>query len=311
MVSILSGILPPITVLMSLMVLGLLLGRAKITGKEFNRGMNFLLLKITFPCLILVSMQKPFSPSLAVLGGWAFLVSLVLYTGLFLVSLLMFRWSGLDPERKGIYRFIVMFSNVGFMGFPLMEALWGRDSVFLGALFNINFNVFVFSVGIWVLTKHKNEGAFPLKEILLNPGLWATLVGFGFFLFSISLPPIVFRLVDTLGSLTTPLSMILIGSILAQSSLRSAWKGKGVWLLAGVRLLAIPAAVWALLLPWGLPHEVTRLAVLVAAMPAAANASLMATEYTNRPEVAGQAVFVTTALSFLTIPLVVLVLGLG
>jgi hypothetical protein len=311
MVAVLGGILPPITVLMTLMVLGLVLGRFKILGKEFNRGLNFLILKISFPCLILVSMQKPFSAQLAVLGGWAWLVSLALYTVLFLVSLLIFRWSTLDPERKGIYRFIVMFSNVGFMGFPLMEALWGRDSIFLGALFNINFNLFVFSVGIWVLTKHKTRGGFPLKEILVNPGLWATLVGFLLFLFSLSLPPLVFKLADTLGSLTTPLSMVLIGSILAQSSLREAWKGKGIWILATLRLILIPLAVWALLLPWSLPREVTRLAVLVAAMPAAANASLMATEYTNRPEVAGQAVFVTTALSFLTIPAVVILLGLG
>jgi len=311
MLSVMQGILPPITVLMTLMLLGLVLGRFKILGREFNRGLNFLLLRITFPCLILASMQKPFSEQLAVLGGWAFLVSLVLYTVLFLLSLLIFRWSTLDPERKGIYRFIVMFSNVGFMGFPLMEALWGRDSVFLGALFNINFNLFVFSVGIWVLTKHKSQGGFPLKEILINPGLWATVVGFVFFLTSFSLPPVLYRLVDSLGSLTTPLSMILIGSLLAQSSLRTAWKGKGIWILSSLRLVAIPVAVWAALLPWNLPREVTRLAVLVAAMPAAANASLMATEYTNRPEVAGQAVFVTTALSFVTIPLLVVFLGLS
>lgn len=311
MLTVVGGILPPITVLMTLMVLGLVLGRFHVLGKEFNRGLNFLLLKICLPCLIVVSMQKPYSSALAVLGGWAFLVSLALYTGTFLLSLVLFRWSSLDPERKGIYRFIVMFSNVGFMGFPLMEALWGRESVFLGALFNINFNLFLFSVGIWVLTKHKSQGSFPFTDIFLNPGLWATVVGFLLFLFSLALPPVVFRLADSLGSLTTPLSMILVGSILAQSSLRDAWRGKGVWILAGLRLVFLPVAVWALLLPWQLPVEVTRLAVLVAAMPAAANASLMATEYTDRPEVAGQAVFVTTALSFLTIPLVVAVLGLG
>lgn len=311
MLSVVQGILPPITVLMSLMVLGLVLGRFKVLGREFNRGLNFLLLRITFPSLVLVSMQRPYSAQVAVLGGWAFLVSLVLYTTLFLLSLLIFRWSTLDPDRKGIYRFIVMFSNVGFMGFPLMEALWGRESIFLGALFNINFNLFVFSVGIWVLTKHKNQGGFPFKEILVNPGLWATLVGFLFFLTSFSLPPVLYKLVDSLGSLTTPLSMILIGSLLAQSSLRTAWKGKGIWILSALRLVLIPLSVWGLLLPWHLPVEVARLAVLVAAMPAAANASLMATEYTNRPEVAGQAVFVTTALSFVTIPVMVVLLGLG
>lgn len=311
MLSVFRTILPPITVLMTLMVLGLTLGRFKILGREFNRGLNFLLLKVTLPCLIVVSMQKPFSVALAALGAWAFVVSLLMYFGLLLFSLLVFRWAALEPERKGIYRFIVMFSNVGFMGFPLMEALWGRDSVFLGALFNINFNLFCFSVGIWLLTKHRRRGGFSLKEIAGNPALWATVAGLILFLFSLTLPPVVYRLVDSLGSLTTPLSMILVGSLLAQSSLRTAWKGRGIWFLSVLRLLVIPVAVWAVLLPWGLPVPVTRLAVLVAAMPAAANASLLAAEYTGRAEVAGQAVFVTTALSFVTIPLIVIVLGLG
>ena len=102
-----------------------------------------------------------------------------------------------------------------------------------------------------------------------------------------------------------------LGSLLAQSSLRQAWKGRGIWGLSALRLVLIPVGVWLVLMPWGLPVEVTRLAVLVAAMPAAANTSLLAAEHTERPELAGQAVFVTTALSFLTIPLLVVLLGLG
>jgi predicted permease len=311
MLVVLGGILPPITVLMTLMVLGLVLGRAKVLGTEFNKALNFLLLKITLPCLIVVSMQKPFSVGLAALGGWAWLISFFLYAGLFVASGLLVRWTPYEEDKKGIYRFALMFSNVGFMGFPLMEALWGRDSVFLGALFNVNFNLFVFSVGIWVLTRHKAVKGVPWKEILLNPPLLATVVGFLLFLTSTALPPLIYRVTDTLGGLTTPLSMILIGSLLAQSSLRTVWKGKGIWGLSALRLLFIPVVVWALLLPWNLPHEVTRLAVLVAAMPAAANTSMLAVEHTERPEVAGQAVFLTTALSFATIPLMVFLLGLG
>jgi len=311
MLSVLGEILPPITVLMTLMVLGLALGRAKVLGPEFNKGLNFLLLKVTLPCLIVVSMQKPFSTGLAVLGGWAWLVSFLLYAGLFVLTGLVVRGRGLAGDRKGVYRFALMFSNVGFMGFPLMEALWGRDSVFLGALFNVNFNLFVFSVGVWVLTRHQDRDAFPWKTVFLNPGLLATLVGFGLFLTSTALPPVVLKTADTIGGLTTPLSMLFVGSLLAQSSLRQAWKGRGVWVVSAARLLAIPLVVWVLLRPWGLPVEVTRLAVLVAAMPAAANTSLLAAEHTDRPELAGQIVFVTTALSFLTIPVLVVLLGLA
>jgi len=306
-----GGILPPVTVLMSLMVLGLVLGRMGALTKEFNKGLNFLLLKVTLPCLIVVSMQKPFTPELALLGGWAWFVSFLLYAGLFVVTGLSLKWTPLERDRKSVYQFALMFSNVGFMGFPLMEALWGRDSVFLGAMFNVNFNLFVFSLGIWILTRHQEREGFPWVDVFLNPGLIATVLGFVFFLTSFSLPPLVYRVADSLGGLTTPLSMIVIGSMLAQSPLRTAWRGRSIWAVTAFRLVVIPVAVWALLKPWPVPPEVARLAVLVAAMPAAANTSLLAAEHTDRPEVAGQAVFVTTALSFLTIPLVVSLLGLG
>ncbi len=131
MLAIGEEILPPITVLMTLMVLGLALGRFGIFRKEFNRGLNFLLLKITLPCLIVISMQKPFTEALAVQGAWAWLVSFVLYAALFVVSGFLVRWTRFEADKKGVYRFVIMFSNVGFMGFPLMEALWGRNSVFL------------------------------------------------------------------------------------------------------------------------------------------------------------------------------------
>lgn len=311
MLEVMKGVITPVTMLMILMIIGLVLGRKEIFGKEFNRGVSFFLLKITLPCLIIVSMQRPFTAELASSGLLTLGLSFSLYILFFLLSLIIIKFFSDSPERKNIYQFVLIFSNVGFMGFPLMEALWGRESIFLGAIFNVFFNFFVFSIGILILKKGQSGGENPLKEILTNPGIWATVIGFLLFFFSVKLPGPVFKTLDLLGGLTTPLSMVLIGSALALSSIRAAWKNSNLWLLSFFRLLALPLIVWLILDFLQIPKEVSRVAVLLTAMPAAANTTLLANEYTEHPGLASQSVLVTTTLSFLTIPFLVVLLQLG
>lgn len=306
-----SGILTPITTLMVLMLVGLILGRAGILGKEFNKGISFFLLKITLPCLIIISMQRPFSPDVATTGLITLGTSFCLYLLFFFLSLVFVRFFTDEPQRKNIYQFVLMFSNVGFMGFPLMESLWGRDSIFLGAIFNACFNLAVFSLGIMILQKGKKTGHKAFMEVMVNPGIWATVLGFLLFFFSVKIPSPVYKTMDLIGGLTTPMSMVLIGSSLALSSIRASWKNLNLWLLSFFRLLVLPLMVWALLVLLPLPKEVFKVAILLTAMPAAANTTLLASEYTDQPGLASQSVFLTTALSFLTIPLVVVCLRLG
>lgn len=311
MFEIMQEVITPVTMLMLLLLIGLILGRAGIFGREFNRGLSFFLLKLTLPCLIIISMQRPFTPELANAGFITLGVSLGLYTLISLASFPLVRIFSDLPERKNIYQFVLIFSNVGFMGFPLMESLWGRESIFLGAIFNAFFNFFVFSVGILILRQGKSCQERPWVEVISNPGIWATLVGFLLFLFSIKLPSPVFKTLDMIGGLTTPLSMILIGSALALSSIRESWKNLNLWLLALVRLLLLPLAVWGLMVLFQVPRDVSRVAILLTAMPAAANTTLLAHEYTEHPGLASQSVLVTTSLAFLTIPFLVVLLQLG
>lgn len=311
MLEIMKNVITPVTMLMLLLLIGVILGRKGILGREFNRGLGFFLLKITLPCLIIVSMQRPFTQELASSGLLTLGISLALYSLLTLASYPLVNLFSDVAERKNIYQFVLIFSNVGFMGFPLMESLWGRESLFLGAIFNTFFNIFVFSFGILILRRGRSSEEKPWREILTNPGIWATLGGFLLFFFSVKIPGPVYKTLDMVGGLTTPLSMVLIGSALALSSIRESWKNLNLWLLAFLRLLVLPLAVWGLMVLFRAPRDAAQVAILLTAMPAAANTTLLAHEYTEHPGLASQAVLVTTALSFLTIPFLVILLQLG
>lgn len=295
-----------------MMALGFLLARQGILKKEFNEGLTAFLLRWSLPALILVSMQKDFTPDRLWDAGTVVLVSLGYYLLSLAVGEVWIRLAKPPVQDRGIHRFVLLFSNVGFMGFPVLEALWGREVLFWGAIFNIPFHFLVFSLGIRLLmVKPKAAGESFVATVLLNPGIVATVAGFLLFLFSWKFPKPLYDTLNVLGGLTTPLSMVLIGSQLARTSVRQTLKSPGLWGLAALRLLVIPLGLLGVLTLFPLSREIVQVGVIIAAMPAAANLVLLASAYSDRPQVAGQGVFITTLGSLVTLPLVILIMNMA
>lgn len=324
MPTILSQMASPILILMVLLVIGFTLARSGVFHESINKSLGYLLLRITLPSLILVSMQRSFTPELASLGWTVLALSIGVYALYGLLAWILPPLLRLPRKDRGLHRFVIMFSNVGFMGFPIVEALWGRESLFLVAIFNIPFNLLVFTLGISLLVRDlgprerlapasfaTNASPWPLlREILGNPSLWATVVGFLLFLASWRLPELLNRTLETVGGLTTPLSMILIGSLLAGASVRQVFRNRILWELSFIKLLLTPLVVWGLLGLMALPQEAVRIAVAISAMPAAANTALLAGEFADRGLEGGKIVFLSTLVSFLTIPIIFFLLGM-
>lgn len=307
-----EALITPFLQLFSLLALGFYLARKGLFGEGFNKALSTFLLRWSLPALILASMQRPFSLENLQQAGLLVLISLGIYTLCILTALVWGGVQGGSSGTRGLFQFALIFSNVGFMGFPILEALWGRDILFWVAIYNMPFHFLVFSLGIWLVSRDpspvKGEGKgfrFHPRE-LLNPGILATFAGFAAFFFSWKFPAPVYQTLSLLGGLTTPLSMLLIGSLLARSSLRKTLASPILWGVSAFRLLVLPlTALWVLVL-LGLPRDMIKVGVVITAMPAAANLTLLASEYSPHPEKAGQIVFISTLGALVTIPLVVL-----
>jgi predicted permease len=242
------------------------------------------------------------------------------------------------PKKdRGTYRFAMVFANVGFMGYPMVQSLLGDESLFLASIFNIPFQLLVFSLGVILLTMDQDTEKVPrngpakgtLKEsapivsslesaqrktgkslwfLLLSPGILATFLGVLVFAFSTAtgwaFPSEPLAFIDVLGDMSTPLSMILIGLILAEIRWSGALSNPYLWFLSLLRLLLIPLGLWALLTLCGVTGDYLRIAVTIASMPVAANAPILATAYEGNGALAGEMVLVSTVLGFGTIPLI-------
>jgi predicted permease len=231
-------------------------------------------------------------------------VGLIMYAILVALGLLVPQIYRCKPEDKGIYSFMTIFGNAGFMGIPVAKALLGSEAGFYGAILNIPFNILAYTVGIAFLSSNgKRE---PINwRLLLNVPLIVSAASVVLLCLHVHLGGPLGRAVGMLGDMILPGSMVIIGASLGRQKLKDVFGDPKVYLFAPMRLVAVP------LILWGIMHFIVKDSVflgtmtLQAAMPVAAFATMLSIEYGGNVQMASKTVFVTTVLSVFTIPLVV------
>jgi malate permease and related proteins len=295
-----------------LMAVGFAAARLRFIDEKVSRGLSSLLVDFCLPALIFSSMQRPFSlvlrdEAFSILG-----ISALIYAASLPLALLLVRAMGARGKEAGPLRFAACFSNVGFMGIPVIQALFGNDAIFAVSIFNIPFNILSYSVASLMLAPEPRADAvhgpkrLDPKSILrsaLNPAVIAALVGLLCFLLGLRLPPVLGKTLDLLRSATTPLSMVLVGSVLARMRLKSAFGNFRVYLVSVYRLFLHPLLVYAALSLAGVSGLLLAVPVMIVAMPAAANTTILADSLGGDTETASSLVFVSTLGSLVSIPL--------
>ena len=303
----LSLVSKQVGVLFVLMVVGILCNRRKLLNAVAIKGVTELLVLIVTPCVIVHSfIQQKFAPSLLGDLGWALAVSVFAHVVGAAIAFLCLH--DRDPNRSGVLRFAVIFSNAGFMGIPLEYALLGADGVFFGAMYVVVFNLVCWSLGVAVMCRGmKNVG---LRALCVNAGTVGVMLGLPFFLFSLKLPEVVGRPVAMLADLNTPLAMIMVGWYLAETDFRPVLRCGAAYGVAALRLVAVPLVVIAAFacVRACVPALNSVMAVAIstaAAAPTAALTTVIAARYDKDVSTATSLVSGTTLLSILTMPPIV------
>ncbi|MCX7903197.1 MAG: AEC family transporter [Caloramator sp.] len=300
-----SRIFNQVLVLFFIMIVGYIARKKGIIEKSLNKGITELILNITLPFMIVSSFNYEFSKEMLLNAAKLYVISFVLHLSLALISKYIFY--KYDENEKSVLRFALIFSNCGFMGYPVVESVFGKIGIFYTAIFNINFNIFIWTIGV-MLFNSKGEKQ-SIKKAFLNPGLISVIIGLILFIFSIKLPLALQKTLEMVGSTTTPLSMIIIGSMLAEVEFKKLFNDKKLYYVTFLRLIAIPLITLAILKFLNYSSILLGIPVLIMAMPAAANTALFAEKYQADTNLASRCVFLTTILSTLTIPLVMLLLN--
>jgi malate permease and related proteins len=289
-------------ILFILMGVGFAAGKMKIIEEAGNRSVSRLLVNFVLPALIVDSMQRPFSPEMRDLALSTLGVSFLAYALAFPLAWLLVKALRAKGGERGAHAFGAIFSNCAFMGFPVIEAILGKDAIFAASVANIPFQFLAFSVGAYMLAGTAGHSVKLGLRSFVTPAAVSAIVGFGLFAGGVALPPPLAKALGLLGGIITPLSMILIGSIVSRMDWRSAIARPRVYATSVFRLALFPLGLYALLRALGATGLVLSVPVILSAMPVAANSAILAEAYGGDSETASALVLVSTLLSVATIP---------
>ena len=289
-----------VVVLFLMMFCGFLSVRTRLISNEGIAGLNNLVIYFSLPCLTIAKLQQNVDPALVKDLVRVFLLACLTMSLFAVISRYVF-FRNEPAARRSVFTSMCTFPNVGYMGYPVMTAAFGAGNLVYGVLYVAAFNLLSWSVGVVMFDRR----ALDLRRLLKIPALIASVLGIALFALEIRLPGPIFNFVDSMGSITTPLAMFIIGSRLAQLRL-SDMKDTKLLLACALRLLAYPMIAYLLLTALGFSGMVRAVVVLCSGMPAAAQLVIQADTYGGDDKAASRAVAVSTLLSIVTIPIVLL-----
>ena len=299
-----------LTILIALVTLFVIIGigfaarKYGILSSDRVHLISHILVNVSLPALSISSLQVPETAKTLGIVDAMLLVAVAYYLAAFAIGIFFSRLVPSAAEEKGVFQFMLVFPNSMFMGIPVALAVLGPSSLFYVILFNVPFYFLVFTLGVWLLARGRPGKIDP--KVLLSPGLVAAIVGLVLFMAQYTIPAPVEYGLDLIGSATTPLAMLVVGAMLATLPLQQLAGDWRVYLVTALRLLVFPLAAFLVLSPFITDKLLLGTAVLLIAMPVAANSVLLCEEYNVDARLASQGVFISTVLCLVTIPVLAL-----
>ena len=296
-----------VLILYLIVAVGFAADKLKVFKQTTAKLSNDLLFYIITPCVIIQSfMNMTFDVKTVKSLGIAFLCMAGTLTMGMLISIPFFNKSG---DNKAIFKYAVNYGNMGYMALPLCQAMLGNEGVFYCSAGVVAFNIFSFTHGIWVMTKSKGNSSFDFKKLIFNPGVISVLIGMPFFIFDINLPQVFDTAIGHVSNLNTPLAMLFFGTYIANTDLKNMFKLKENYLVALLKLLALPAIMLGIYKLVGVSGTLLSACMISASVPSANNTVMFSAKYGKDTGVASQVVAFNSGLSVLTIPLMVALSG--
>ena len=305
--------------LFSLLIVGYFLNKKKILDSHINTGLSALLLNATNPALIL--------SSLGATGGVAkgdvsklLVFGLCFYIMLPIIAWIVVHLLRIKPSKRSIAQLLIIFSNTGFMAIPILQTLYGDVSVFYSNILNLPFNFLFFSYGVYLINRETvvatidKSGSAAVNATapagrrlnwrkFINPGIVASAIALLLYFCNIQLPRVATETFSFLGNMTPPLSMIILGSVLAEYPLSSIFKDLKINLMLVLKQLLLPVVATVLAHLVFTDPVITGIITLTFAMPCATMTVMLSKEYKSDTLTASAGVVFTTVLSLITIPI--------
>ncbi len=309
-------LLEQMIVLFLIMGVGFFCYRKSIITDEVSKKLSSIVVFIANPAMILSSgmAEDRIEGSELVL---MMILAIVTYGALILLACILPLILRIDHKSRGAYRAMTVFPNIVFMGFPLIASVYGEGALLYATMFIIFFNVLIYTYGITVMQKadKTDDGSAPKHKLelgrIFNVGVIACIVSIIIYLSGVQIPTFVQKTANQLGSLTAPLSMMIIGASLATINIKRLFLDFKLLAFCLIRLILVPILGIALIRLFVDHRAILGVCMVMLATPVASMTSMLAQQYNGDHEMTVKGVALSTILSVATMPLVQLLLGLA
>ena len=286
-------------IMFALMLLGLLLSRRGMITEQGSRDLSNVLLYAVIPCVILRSYMSEFSTEKLREMGLSALIAVIAFAASIAVAYLT------CGTRHRIENFAVAFGNAGFIGIPLVTAVFGPEAAFYVVSFSTFANLLQWTYGIVIISGKKET--MNLRMVFVNPVFISMVIGIALFVLQPTLPTVVTGTIGYIADGNTVLAMIILGYYLSKVQLRGLFADVRLYLFSALRLLVVPAVTILVFLPFPFARgEFTLITLIAAATPIASSTAIFAQKFDQDYRRAVSYVCLSTILSVATLPLVML-----
>ena len=287
-------------ILVTFCVIGYILCKVKLVKPDQSKVLSVVLIYILFPLMSFKTFSGQFTVAYLQEKGFLLLVSLGLIPVVVIMAKLISRLLGGEPYERNVNEYSMSMANIGYMGYPLAEAVYGTAGMLDCMMFGLPMTMYINTVGYNMLTA--GNGQKSLLQKIFTPSMFGILTGCFVGITGLKLPNTVFEIAKMGSDCVAPISMMLTGMAISQFNIKELLCNKKVYVICAVRLALMPVLVWVLVKLCGFTFALLP-AVLLYAMPCGMNTIVFPKLVDKDCRLGAATVLISTIVSMVTIPI--------
>lgn len=294
--------------LLLLIITGYIVSKIHILTEETTKKLSELIVRVTCPALIIGAVFKQDEVGdkgvniLSILG-----LGVILYLSYILIATIVVKFFKLKNNEKPIYELMLIFNNTSFVGIPVVKVLYGDAAIFYLTILHLSFNFLIYTYGV-IKMKPENENIKFSFRSIFNSGVIAALLGIVIYFLKIPLPNLAVNYLMTLGEVTIPLSLLLMGASLGKIPLKKVFTNRKLILFCLLKLLVLPVFFYFVFSLFVKNRFYVELITISTALPAGSMIIMFSLKYNKEVIISSLGVFLTTIFSIVTLPIIIYLL---
>ena len=293
--------------LIIIVIAGFISHKRGIINEEFERKLSGFVIKVTCPALLISSTMGDKMPDREHIP-MLLLVSLLTYVILIPLAYIQPVLMRVKRDLRGMYSFMLTYSNVGFIGYPVVASIFGSDAVFYACILNVFNTITVFIWGVMFISGENLKNGFRFR-LFVSPAMIATYISVIIVILNLHTPKAIAMPLSILGNMTVPSSLIVIGAALAEIPTRKMVGTPHIFIMCFLKLLVLPLLVYYAMIMIGIDTRISSINMILIAMPVASFGTMFCMQMGKDETTMSQGTFWTTLLSVVSIPLLAMLIA--